>query len=241
MDLGVRHIRTAGKGSGSVELTLPTEFRDLVGLPCRITLRDGNRPDIVLQPDLRRAHAAFAELWAAMAAALLPQDTTAPALPLGAFSFGLQPQAGGNERPFLCWRDGLSLAAEPPHEPAAVGRTVAALAQAIAAYLPIASHLAASFGAVCGALAAGAVVAPDGQEAYDLAAAALPAVVTEAADTADACASGVRSPIFWQHTEPRLAGIADLFAQWTSDPDRYAALRAAWRRGRSIEMGGDLA
>ena len=53
MDLGVRQIRSAGKGSGSIELTLPADLRDLVGLQCRIMLRDGSRPDIVLQPDLR--------------------------------------------------------------------------------------------------------------------------------------------------------------------------------------------
>ena len=118
MDLGVRQIRTSGKGSGSIELTLPAGLRDLVGLPCRVILRDGSRPDIVLQPDLRHALAAFKTVWHAMGAAVVPDDAKTSimpvALPLGEFAFGLQPRATGGEMPYLCWRDGLALAALGP-------------------------------------------------------------------------------------------------------------------------------
>lgn len=237
MDLGVRQIRTAGKGSGSIELTLPADLRALVGLPCRIMLRDGSRPDIVLQPDLRGALSSFSALWTAMAGVILREDADPPSLPLPAFSFGLQPRAGGGDLPFLCWRDGLTLAAPPPYDPAAISRTIAAFGQVLAADLKIAAALAAGFGAACGYLLAGVAANVDGQEACDLAAAALHRTIE--APTQRASVDGFLGDDFWRQAAPLLWATTDLFAAWTADPTAHAALRAAWRRGRTIEMSGD--
>jgi hypothetical protein len=237
MDLGVRQIRTAGKGSGSIELTLPADLRALVGLPCRIMLRDGSRPDIVLQPDLRGALSAFSLLWTAMAGILLRQDADPPSLPLPAFSFGLQPRAGGGGLPFLCWRDGLALAASPPYDPATLARTIAAFGLVLASDLEIAPALAAGFGAACGYLLCGAPANADGQEACDLAAAALHR--THQAQAPLASIEGALDDDVWHRAAPLLIATADLFAAWTADPAAHIALRAAWRRGRTIEMSGD--
>jgi hypothetical protein len=245
MDLGVRQIRSAGKGSGSIELTLPSELRDLVGLQCRVVLRDGGRPDIVLQPDFGCGQKAFSAFWQKMAAALLPDDIDAPPMPMGAFGFGLQPRAPGGVLPFLSWCDGLALAAPPPHDRGVVARTVSAFAQAIAGWLDIDPSMAAGFGSACGHLVCGVPAAPDVQEACDLVAAALQdrAVADETAlapgGASEACAAGVLSPAFWRHATPLLVATADLFRGWTRDPAGHATLRAAWRRGRAIEMGGD--
>jgi hypothetical protein len=256
MDLGVRQIRTSGKGSGSIELTLPADLRDLVGVPCRIILRDGSRPDIVLQPDLRRAHQAFTTVWHAMATALLPDDDDTAALPLDAFAFGLQPRADTGELPYLCWRDGLALSAAAPHDPAAVSRTLAAFGQAVAARLHVDPTLAAGFGAACGYVVSGVAASPDGQEACDLAAEALrhggyrlsrfrPDLVdadepaATPATQAGACAAGVMAETFWRHAAPLLSATADLFVTWSDNPSSHTTLRAAWLRGRSIEMSGD--
>jgi hypothetical protein len=235
MDFGVRQIRTAGKGSGSIELTLPSELRDLQGLPCRIVLRDGGRPDIVLQPDFRRARTAFSAIWQAMALRLLPNEKQTPELPMAAFAFGLQLRASLGDMPFLCWRDGLALAGTAPHEPHAVARTIAAFGQALAAELDIAPHLAFGFGVACGYLIAGVTATPDGQEACDLTAATLS---FSTSDAAEACIAGVESEAFWRHAAPRLVAVADLFLAWSADPSGYDRLRAAWRRGREIEMSG---
>jgi hypothetical protein len=250
MDLGVRQIRTAGRGSGSIELTLPTDLRDLVGLPCRIILRDGSRPDIVLQPDLRRAHQAFSDMWQAMATALLQGDVDVPTLPLATFDFGLHPRSGGGDRPFLCWRDGLTLAAAAPHDPTAVSRTLAAFAHAMAGLLKIDATLAFAFGVTCGFLVAGVPPTSQGQEACDIAAVALRLAhpqedlsagrtMLSAPASATACIAGVADPVFWCYATPLLTAAIDLFMDWTADPSNHAALRAAWRRGRTIEMGGD--
>ena len=225
MDLGVRQIRTAGKGSGSIELTLPADLRDLVGLPCRIILRDGSRPDIVLQPDLQTAHRAFSGLWRAMAATLLHDDAGPPALPLAAFGFGLQQRTGIGGMPFLCWRDGLALAAPPPHEAGAVSRTVAAFGHILAATLGIDPALASAFGAVCGYLLSGVPAIFDAQEACDLAALHLGLLnvappLTPASDTTDSA--------FWHLAAPLLSAAADLFVDWTTDPSGHPTLRAAY-------------
>jgi hypothetical protein len=260
MDLGVRHIRTAGKGSGSIELTLPAELRDLVGLPCRIVLRDGSRPDIVLQPDLQRALIAFAALWQAMARGLLRDGVASaggeetPKFPVAAFGFGLQPRSGASDRPFLCWRDGLVLAGPAPHDPAAVSRTLAAFGHALSGPLHIAPALAAGFGAACGYLVCGVPAHADGQEACDLAAAALQSrfavnshdalhesVGHESAHESarhDGTPGDATSDAFWRYAGPLLAAAAELFVGWSADPAAHATLRAAWRRGRSIEMSG---
>jgi hypothetical protein len=250
MDLGARQIRTAGKGSGSIEVTLPADLRDLVGLSCRISLHDGPRPQIVLQPDLQRAQSVFATLWRCMVAALRRDleagaATTGGALPaaalrLGEFDLGLRPHAGGGGRPFLCWRDGLALCRPPPHDAAAMARTLAAFGHALTPSLGIAVSLAADFGAVCGHLATGIPPAGAWQEACDLAAAALrhapPAgAPMRAAEAAGEAAGGA---LFWQAAEPLLSAAVDLFRGWTVDPASHAALRAASRRSRCIELNG---
>ncbi len=233
MDLGVRQIRTAGRGSGSIELTLPTDLRDLVGLPCRIILRDGSRPDIVLQPDLQTAHRAFAALWQAMAATLLREDANTPALPLTAFSFGLQPRTSSGGMPFLSWRDGLALAASPPHEAGAVSRTVAAFGHALADALKIDPALASGFGAACGFMLSGVPATSDAQEACDLAALHLgqPTVAPPLNHAGDA-----KGSVFWRLAVPLLMATAHLFIGWSMNQSDHAMLRAAWRHGRTIEM-----
>jgi hypothetical protein len=244
MELGMRQIRTAGKGSGSVELTLPGALRGLVGLPCRILLHDGEQPDIVLQPALSEARAAFAAVFQACALALMGEP--AAGFDPAAFRFGLltasvQAGTGAGTGPALCWQDGLALAAAAggaaPSPPAA-GRVVAACAEAMAGELGIAAPLAPRFGAVCGFLAAGRVVVAAWQEACDIAAARLagdPAWQPGAAAALDPCGAA-----FWARLSPGLLAAADLFAALSQDDAAYPDLQAAWRRGHALETTRDV-
>ncbi len=206
MELGVRRIRTAGRGSGSIEVTLPSALRTLVGLPCRVILRDGLRPDIVLQPDLRDAHAAFVAVWRGMTAAVLRGTAEQPAFPVASFGFGLQQRDGGAEAPYLCWHDGLALAERAPHPPHAVARVVAALGQALAAELAVAPGRAWEFGAACGFLASGVAPSLEVQEVCDRVAAALPMRVGMPGDATDEA--------FWAGAGPLLLAAAGLFRSW---------------------------
>jgi hypothetical protein len=233
MDLGVRHIRTAGKGSGSVELTLPATFRRLVGLPCRILLHDGEQPDIVLQPELSAARAVFGVVWRSLAVVLI--GAPAPDFDACSFSFGLLPQQGPAEAGYLCWQDGLALAAGSVATSAA-GRVVATCGEKLAADVGVSDELASSFGAVCGFLTCGQVAFPAWREPCDIASAELgrnPGWRPGAAYLAypDICSSD-----FWAALSPALAAASELFATFSLPGSAYPALHAAWRRGRSIEL-----
>jgi hypothetical protein len=237
MDLGVRQIRTAGKGSGSVELTLPGELRHLVGLPCRITLHDGVRPDIVLQPDLTSAFNALSAVWHSLALTLSGAAGARETgrFPAAAFTFGLQPRAGDTNTPYLSWQDGIAIAAGQ-RDPGATARSIAACAMQYAGEIDIATVRAAPFGAVCGYLACGVLACPQWQEPCDIAASELAASGVWQPGAAWRALPDARVERFWPVLAPALAATARLFAGWNRPDAEYAALCAAWRRGRSIEL-----
>jgi hypothetical protein len=235
MDLGTRPIRTAGKGSGSVEVTLPTELRPMVGLPCRIMLHDGAHPDIVLRPDLAVARDAFASLWQNVAIVLLPSGGAPPTWPREQFSYSLQPCHTPASVPSLAWQDGLALAACPDCA-AAMGRSIAACAQVLGAELDISAALAPGFAGACGYLASGAQLYHAWQEPCDLAAHALADEGAWQAGAALRENPNWRDPALWRALRPAMAALGGLFARWSLDTSEYATLRGAWRRGRSIEI-----
>ncbi len=230
MDLGTRSIRSAGAGSGSIELTLPGTLRALTGIRCRIALRDGLRPEIVLQPDLAAALAAFARLWdllvvavdAAEAGSFSPADVT----------LSLHPMPSGPAAR-LAWEDGLALALPPPHRPEPVARTLRGLGAVLAPRIGIPPPQEAGFAAAAAQSLTGLVVEPADQPACDIAAAAAgsPAPLPAAEDAFDAA--------HWSRAAARLRRIAELHQDWSADPDRHAALRDAWRRGVTLELSGD--
>lgn len=240
MQIGVRQIRTSGKGSGSIEVTLPTELRDFVGLPCRVLLRDGRQPHIVLQPEMQHVHAVFARLWCALAGALLPGRHDLTSMASGAFAYAVQPRGGAGDLPVLCWRDGLMLAGPAPHAAEGVSRMIAAMAEALAGELGVEASLARGFGMACGYLAVGVPPGAEAQEVCEIAADGLRGKVRPGAGRAalEQDAEGALGEAFWRAATPGLGAVAALFAAWSADPAGLSDLRVAWRRGVSIEMNG---
>jgi hypothetical protein len=235
MDLGTRSIRSAGQGSGSVEVTLPVAFRGLAGLPCRLELRDGLRPEIVLQPELRSARAAFARLWSLLATAIGADVTAHP--PLADAFVTLWPGAARpGHQPALAWSDGLALAAPAPHDAAPVARSISAFATLLAPSLGIADRLAAGFGVAAGFVLAGHA-APGAEAACDIAA-ALAARDGMAPGAPLAATGDALSADFARAAARVLEPLRDAHLDWTADPPRHAALLAAWRRGVALELGG---
>lgn len=236
MDGVVRHIRTSGRGSGSVEVTLPAKLREFVGLPCRITLREGERTEIVLEPDMADAHAALAGLWHALARALL-NEPAPPFLPRD-FLFTLHPAPCLTGRASLAWVDGVALARSTPAEPASaatLARLIAAFAFVLADRLAIAAHHAPGFGAVCGLLTTGACPFAEWREPTEIAASILyPQNSWHPGSARFVLAGGDKAALF-EHAGELLAA-ADLFASWSDASSDYPALSAAWRRGHSFEM-----
>jgi hypothetical protein len=233
MDFGVRHIRTAGKGSGSVEVTLPASLRRLVGLPCRIILDDGERPNIVLEPELSGARNAFARVWHALSFALIGEP--GPDFSAAHFQFGLMPQQGQLPSPYLCWQDGLILA-ECSAAAVPFGKVVAACAESLACDIGISDALAKPFGAACGFLSCGEVGAPDWQEACDIASMQLVAHPCWCPGAAHLASPDTNCQYFWSLLTPGLVATTELFVAMSLPGSAYPALHTAWRRGRSIEL-----
>ncbi len=236
MEFGSRSIRSAGQGSGSVEVTLPTAFRGLTGLSCRLALRDGLRPEIVLQPELRPARLAFAALWQMLTKAVQLEASAEP--PLADFAITLWPSQTAGAAPRLAWVDGLALAGAPPHEPAALARCIDALAQRAAAFLGIDAALRPSFGVACGFALSGFVTTPEAQSACDIAAALLRGHGLVPGEALALANDDAAAPDFRHAAQPLLARLAEAHLDWTAEPDRHAALQAAWRRGVTLELGG---
>ncbi|MGK7867651.1 hypothetical protein [Falsiroseomonas sp. E2-1-a20] len=229
MDFGTRSIRSAGIGSGSIEVTLPSRLRDLTGLPCRITLRDGLRPEIVLVPDLRPARQALQTLWTRLALALeLPQGP----LPLAETGIALRPDAALTR---LAWTDALLLAAPPPHAPEAIARLLRALGVPAATQAGIAAEFVDACAATFAFAATALVPCPEDQEACDIAAAALAGAGLAPVQGAED--AGCDS--FWVAAMPPLRRLRDLHLDLTATPSRHAALRRAWRQGVALELTGD--
>ncbi len=106
MNLGSRRIRSAGRTSGSVEVTLPAEMQALEGVECRLILRDGARPEIVLQPDVSLAEKVFAGLWERLRIAFAKIGEIGD-FSLADFDVGLFPSRHWRDKPPLSYYDAL--------------------------------------------------------------------------------------------------------------------------------------
>jgi hypothetical protein len=179
------------------------------------------------------ARDAFAKLWRDLAGALVGEP--APGFPAATFTYGLLPRPAAPDSPYLCWEDGMALAARSA-EPEAIARSIAACAQALAAELAIAPPLAGAFAAVCGFAAIGRTAFPEWQLPCDIAAAELAAQPGWRPGSALSVVSDSGAAAFWRALKPSLCATSELFAAWSLPDSAYPALRTAWHRGRSIEL-----
>jgi len=227
LELGTRNIRSAGHGSGSIEVTLPSPLRDMAGLPCRIALRDGLRPEIVLVPEMRPAREAMQRLWNLLAVALAAPLGT---LPLAGIGIALLPDAGLDR---LGWVDAIALAKPPPHMPEQLCRPLRAMALQAARALELGEDTAPAFAAAVAHAVTGLVALPADQEACDIAAALIaPAGTAGFGDDAF-------DPAMWSAVAPLLRQLLELHQDLDQHPERLGALRRAWRHGVALELTGD--
>ena len=108
MYIGSRRVRSAGRASGSIEITLPPELTPLEGVPCNIIIRDGARPEIVLRPELSPSALIFARVWGRLRT-LLALAGEIGEFPAADFDVSLLPPTsapplnGANRRPALIY------------------------------------------------------------------------------------------------------------------------------------------
>jgi hypothetical protein len=234
--LARRVIRSAGHGSGSVEVTLPASLRPLEGVACRIVLRDGLRPEIILEPDLTAARALLETLSGRLAQAIGLEQRAAfsPA----DLALGLFPAPASGSRPALAYLDALALTRPAPHAPETVVRVVAPLAQLLAPPAGIAPDLAADFAAACGFALAGHITDAAHQQAADLAGAELATLGSKPGQALHAGHDNITHDACWTEAQPALSRIAQLYRRLSDHPEQRASLDAAWRRGVALEFSG---
>jgi len=241
MQLAKRRIRSAGRTSGSVEITLPVETQALEGIECNIVLRDGTRPEIIVQPDLSVAQGLFIELWRMLRVGLGAVGDVGD-FSLSDFNVGLFPPRHWYERPPLSYEDALKLQSYFSRDlPSGQVQRSAALQHLItflaidAGYrLGLKGRLAVAFGDTVGYLVTG-ISGGRGSEFEQ--AAALGALAQGESLTAGQIAS-LSIDSEWQAARDGLKRVYDLFVQWQENLSEYQAAKERWwRQSVKVEAG----
>jgi hypothetical protein len=235
MLIGTRKVRSAGRASGSIEITLPPELAPLEGVDCRIVLRDGARPEIVLEADLAPAVTVFTRAWACLRA-LFRLAGDIGDFPAGECDLALLPATRQNGRPLLVYSyawlvsQGWSSASASPRaagRDAAIAGVVAPLATVAGQRLGLTGPLATALGL---ALANLAVSSPDplrtGPE--DLEFGAVRRIWLEAHDQQAAPLDLFGAQAEAPGAQQALQRIVSRFREWQEHPDQHALHRARW-------------
>lgn len=236
MYFGERRIRSAGRKSGSVEITLPIELAVLEGVPCRLHLRDGLALEIVLRPDLQAVVPIFENLWTLLNIGLAEIGE------IGDFAeadyvFGLCRVAKADRRPSLAYADalvihrGLGAATETtPQELEAVARIIESMAAVAGGRLGLTSELADMFGNQVAYLVSGEMIGASDPFARNL-------VLRTASVPRDPrwCRSAPFSADNWRRAQNGLTAVYDQFGSWSRDPAAFVKERALWYRARHFD------
>jgi len=231
MYLGTRRVRSAGRASGSIEITLPPELAALEGVDCRILLRDGARPEIVLEPDLAPAVAIFTRVWARLRS-LVSLAGDIGNFPVQEFEVVVFPTARHNGRPSLAYSQALQVSQRQQglvssRSSEALAGVVAPLATVAGVRLGLSGATATAFGAALAWLATSSssqrTAGTEGLE-HSVALRDWRAVCGPGAPPL-----GVLAP---QGDETRaqlaLQRIVSQFRRWQERPDQHELARARW-------------
>lgn len=230
MYFGNRRIRSAGRASGSVEVTLPPQLHGLQEIKCRLMLRDGIHPEIVLQPDLSSAHALLLRLWQQLRAGLAGIGEVGDFDP-GRFTLALFPLPHWQQRPPLAYSDALTVLRKPSDDQAreALARLTGYMAIVAGQRLGLADAMALAFGDTLAYLLTGASILAGQEFERGLALRLFGAPLSPAASPLDERT--------WQQAAPGLARVWEQFDAWQQAPAGHDADRQNWYRALSVEMG----
>lgn len=234
MHLGTRRIRSAGRNSGSIEVTLPTALQVLEGVECRLMVRNGSRPEIVLQPDLAAARALFCELWQKLCVGLEEIGEIGDFSPAD-FTLTLFPAQHWHHRPPLAYADALALLHQPPKadhwESEPLARLLTFMAVAAVHRLGLTESLALAFGDAVAYLVTGTSAGLGNDFERGMA---------HRAFWEGARAQFLGSPFddqVWQRVGPGLRRVYERFRAWQDDPEVYQIVRQKWHRALTVEIG----
>ncbi len=238
MYLGIRKVRSAGRTSGSIEVTLPTQLQSLEGVECRLMVRDGTRPEIVLQPDLSSAQALFHTLWQRLRLGLGEVGEIGD-FSLSDFTLTLFPPPHWEERPPLAYGEALDVLRQwtgpGNHASESLARLVACLAVAAGYRLGLKDPLALAFGDAVAYLIAGASAGLGTDFERGMAHRLLWGEGRAQQPLGSAFDGQV-----WQQAQLGLRQVYDQFRTWQENPDAYTSAREKWYRGLEVEMQGQV-
>ncbi len=233
MYLGTGKIRSAGRTSGSIEMTLPPVLRVFIGLRCRVVVRDGLQPEIVLQPDLIKTRSLLAVLWRKVSLVLgcaeLVDDFNSKA-----FILTLLPTRSPNGDLSLAYADivALSQGSEDWDEEnrEAFSRVLSVVAAGIGQTLGLQQSLALAFGDAV----AYAVTQIPGGFASDFERSMAGGFFRQAQFHARRLVTPFDQE-FWRESEPALRRICRQFLMWQNDPNEYRIARQQWNLALQCE------
>jgi hypothetical protein len=237
MYLGTRRIRSAGRTSGSIEITLPAQLQILEGTACRLMVRDGPRPEIVLQTDLSAAQALFQELWQKLRLGLKEMDDLGDFSPAD-FTLALFPPRHWQERPPLAYADALAVLRQrgehAPRDgsPEAIVRLLAFLAVAAAHRLGLNGSLALAFGDAVAYLITGT---PAGL-GTDFERGMAHRLFWGNGRSPQPLGSPFNDQI-WQRAQAGFRRLYEQFRTWQENPEVHADAQRKWYRALMVEMG----
>jgi hypothetical protein len=235
MYLGKCKIRSAGRTSGSIEITLPPALQTFTGVSCRVVVRDGLQPEIVLQPELAEARSLLEALWQRLTLALCPGELVSQIKP-SAFIFTLLPPRHSQRGLPLAYADIVHLMRSAEDEemaagdPEALARIVSALATAIGRTLGLQAAFAFGFGDAV-AYAVTQVAAGFGSDFER----SMTAGLCRQAQLSERPPGSPLEEEFWHECEPALRRIYEQFRAWQNRPSQYEAARQQWYRALQCE------
>lgn len=239
MHWGIRRVRSAGRTSGSVEITLPVELDVLEGVRCRVMMRDGHRPEIVLQPDVSSALSLLHDLWQRLRVGLTEVAEIGEFSPSD-FSLAFFPPPHWQDRPPLAYADALAVLREDAEEAngqrqGALARLLAFLAVAAAYRLDLTGSLALGFGESVAYLATGtaAGLGTDFERGM--------ANLAFRGDNGEKRMGSPFNDEVWELARPGFKRVYDQFRAWQEHPEAYAEARERWYKALAVEVGVSIA
>ncbi len=237
MQFGRRKIRSSGRGSGSVEITLPVDFAVLEGVACGVELRDGLMPEVVLRPDIAALTEIFEAVWERLRLGFERVDDIGEFFE-GDYVLGLFAERGMPGRPSLACADALIArrvingrdvgdAGMAACGPEAFARMFEAMATVAGARLGLAPAMAAWLGNQVGYAATGAPLPNLDTFARG--------ALAELSGEIDWCQGEPLSKERWRAAQPVLHRLYTSIAAWNDDETQLETAREHWYRARRLE------